>query len=342
MAFRRGRPTDRMTDRALVVGGTRFIGRHTVSELLGAGYEVTILNRGTHPNPFDADDRVAHVEGDRTNDPDLRRAALKVTPDIVIDCVAYRPRDVHTAVDVFADVDAYVYVSSGSAYGAERVPKREGETPLHPCSVEAATDDTDASYGPRKAEGDRAVFAAADRGVNAMSVRPTVVYGPHDYTGRFDYWIDRVDTHDRVVVPGEGASLWQLAYVGDVARALRIVAERGSPGEAYNVGDGHAPILREWVESVAEACDTDVDPVFASERELGAVGLSADAFPLYRDYPHLLDTTKLRGLGWESTPRDRALAETVAEHRASERTGRENGPDRDAEERLVDVLDTVE
>ena len=330
-----------MTDHALVIGGTRFIGRHTVSELLSAGYEVTMFNRGTHANPFADEDRVTHVEGDRTNDSDLRRAGLDVEPDIVIDCVAYRPRDVHTAVDVFTDVDAYVYVSSGSAYGADRVPKREGETPLCPCSVAEATDDTDESYGPRKAEGDRAVFSAADRGVNAMSVRPPVVYGPHDYTERFDYWIDRVDTHDRIVVPGNGSSLWQLAYVEDVARALRIVAERGSSGEAYNVGEDHAPILREWVELVAEACATDVTPVFASERELGAVGLSADAFPLYRGYPHLLDTTKLRELGWESTPHDRALRETVTEHRESERTGRESGPDRNTEVRLMEVLETV-
>ena len=331
-----------MTDHALVVGGTRFIGRHTVSELLDAGYEVTIFTRGTHPNPFETEDRATHIEGDRTNDSDLRRVGLKLDPNIVIDCIAYKPRDVHTAIDVFADADAYVYVSSGSAYGAERVPKREDETPLCSCSVEEATDDTDASYGPRKAEGDRAVFAAADRGVNAMSVRPTVVYGPHDYTERFDYWIDRVDTHDRIVVPGDGSSLWQLAYVEDVARALRIVAERGAPGEAYNVGDDHAPILREWVELVADACDTDVDLVPASERELDAVGLSTDAFPLYRDYPHVLDTTKLRELGWESTPHDVSVPKVVQDHRASDRTGRENGPDRETEMRLLDVLRMVE
>ena len=330
-----------MTDHALVIGGTRFIGRHTVSEFLDAGYEVTCLNRGRHADPFADDDRVSHVEGDRTNDSDIRRAGLTLSPDIVVDCVAYEPREVHTAVDVFGDVDAYVYVSSGAAYGAERTPKREGETPLRSCSVEEATDDSDASYGARKAEGDRAVFAAADRGIPAMSVRPTVVYGPHDYTERFDYWIDRVDTHDRIVVPGQGASLWQLAYVEDVATALRVVAERGTPGEAYNVGDGHAPILREWVDLLATACETSVEPVFASERELGAVGLSMGSFPLYREYPHLLDTTKLRGLGWEPTPQEEALGATIEEHRGSDRTGRENGPDREAERRLLDVLETV-
>jgi nucleoside-diphosphate-sugar epimerase len=331
-----------MTDHALVIGGTRFIGRHTVEEFLDSGYDVTTFNRGNHDNPFADEERVECVEGDRTEDADLRRASLDLGPDIVVDCVAYYPRDVHTATDIFAEVDAYVSVSSGAAYGVERIPKREGETALCDCSVEEAVDDSMESYGPRKAEGDRAVFAAADRGVNATAVRPPVVYGPHDYTERFDYWIDRVDTHDRVVVPGDGTNLWHLVYVKDVASALRTVAEEGRAGEAYNVGDGHAPVLGEWVDLLAEACETSVEKVYASARELGTVGLSLDDFPLYRDYPHLLATNKLRELGWEPTPHEQALAETVSSHRNAGRTGRENGPDRETEERLLDVLDTIE
>lgn len=330
-----------MAAHALVIGGTRFVGRHTVQEFLDAGYAVTLFNRGTHDDPFEADDRVDHIEGDRTKESDLRRAGLDLSPDVVVDCVAYHPRDVHVATDIFADTGAYVYVSSGDAYGADRVPKREDETPLEDCPVEAATDDSPETYGQRKAEGDRAVFAAADRGVNAMSVRPPIVYGPHDYTERLDYWIDRVDTHDRLVVPGDGTNLGHLVYVKDVASAIRTVAESGTAGAAYNAGDGHVPVLAEWIDLLAEACETDVDPVFASERELGAVDLSRDDFPLYRDYPHLLATTKLRSLGWEPTPHRKALETTVAEHRESDRTGTKKGPDREAEERLIDVLGTV-
>jgi nucleoside-diphosphate-sugar epimerase len=328
--------------RALVIGGTRFIGRHTVEEFLESGYDATVFNRGNHDNPFADRESVDRVEGDRTNDADLRRAGLEVDPDVVVDCVAYHPRDVHTATDVFEDVDAYVYVSSGAAYGEEAIPKREGETPLHDCSADEAVDDSWETYGPRKAEGDRAVFRAADRGVNAMSVRPPVVYGPHDYTERFDYWIDRVDAHDRVAVPGDGTNLWHLVYVKDVASAVRTVAEEGVPGEAYNVGDDHAPVLGEWVDLLSDACETEVETVFASERELGTVGLEPDDFPVYREYPHLLDTTKLRSLGWRSTPHEAALAETVADHRDSDRTGRSEGPDRETEARLIDVLETVQ
>jgi len=322
----------------LVIGGTRFIGRHTVAAFRDRGYDVTLFNRGTHSNPFADDPDVTHVRGNRRNAEDLRSARQQVDPDIVVDCVAYFPEDVREATEVFSDAAAYVYVSSGAAYGIERVPKREDDTALADCTPEQATTDSAATYGPRKAEGDREVFAAADRGVRAMSVRPTVVYGPHDYTGRFDYWIDRVDTHDTVVVPGDGLSLWQMAYVEDVASALRIVAEGGEAGAAYNVGDEHAPILGGWIELLADACDTSVETVGASERELARFDLEPDSFPIYRSPPHVLSVEKLRSLGWSSTPHDEALAATVAEHRASERTGREAGPDRAHEQRVIRTL----
>jgi nucleoside-diphosphate-sugar epimerase len=328
-------------DTALVVGGTRFIGRHTVEEFLAHDYEVAIFNRGNHPNPFEADDRVRHVEGDRKNESALELARDRVEPDVVMDCVAYQPQDVRAAATIFRDVDAYVYVSSGGAYGAEEIPKREGETALKPCTDEQARDDAMETYGNRKAEGDRAVFEAARDGVSAMSVRPTVVYGPYDYTERMDYWIDRVASYDRVVVPGDGQQVWQRAYVEDVAAALRIVAEEGTAGEAYNVGDRKAVTLAEMVELVAATMDSEVEVVSAGDRELAAGGLSTDDYVLYRHYPHLLDTAKLHALGWESTPRDEAMARTVEESLGSDRDGSEYDPGRENEERVVEVLDTI-
>lgn len=326
---------------ALVIGGTRFIGRSLVEDLRTHGYDVTLFNRGNHDDPFADIDDVAHVEGDRREDGELRLAAERVAPDYVFDIVAYYPKDVRVATEIFADAEGYVYVSSGAAYGEERVPKREDETPLHGCTTAQATDDSYDSYGPRKAEGDRAVVAAAEEGVRAMSVRPPVVYGPHDYTERFNYWITRVENNDRVLVPGDGTNIWHLVYVKDVASALRTVAEEGTAGEAYNVGDRHAPTLAEWVNLTADACETDVEVVTAGERELAAADLELTDFPIYRPYPHLLETAKLHALGWESTPHAEALSETVTEHRTAGRTGPDDAPDREATERVLGVLDTI-
>ncbi|RDI71103.1 NAD-dependent epimerase/dehydratase family protein [Halopelagius longus] len=328
-------------DSALVVGGTRFIGRHLVSDLVENGYDVTIFNRGNHENPFEGDESVRRIEGDRKDDGALRRAKAAAEPDAVFDCVAYQPKDVVSATEIFADVDAYVYISSGAAYGAEEIPKREGVTELCPCSDDQLTDDSSESYGPRKAEGDRVVFDAATRGVNAMSVRPTIVYGPYDYTERLDYWLNRVENYDRVVVPGDGTNIWHRAYVEDVASAMRVVAEEGEAGEAYNVGDRRVLTLEETVRTIADAMGTDVEVVHAGERELAAAGLSPDDFVLYREYPHVLDTNKLAALGWDSTPIEEAMARTVEEHRRSDRDGSEHDPGRDAEESVLSILDTL-
>jgi len=328
-------------DDTLVIGGTRFIGRHLVEELLAHDYDVTILNRGNHENPFADKDRVSHVEGDRTNDSALEAAATTVDPDAVFDCVAYQPKDVRAATRIFDDCEAYVYVSSGAAYGREEIPKREGETPLEHCTTEQATDDSSETYGNRKAEGDRAVFAAAEQGLRAMSVRPCIVYGPHDYTERLDWWIDRVNRFDRVLVPGDGTNVWHRAYVEDVASALRIVAERGAAGEAYNVGDRRLVTLEEMVDLIAAQLDTAIEVVTAGSRELEIGGIELEEYLLYREHPHILSTAKLAGLGWESTPLEEAMGRAVESHLESDRDGSEHGPDREAEERVLGILDTV-
>ena len=328
-------------DTALVIGGTRFIGRHLVEELLAHDYAVTIFNRGSHENPFADREGVSHVEGDRGDAAALAAARDRIEPDAVFDCVAYYPAEVRVATGVFADVGAYVYISSGAAYGREELPKREGVTPLHDCTPEQARSDDAETYGPRKAEGDREIFRAAENGVRAMSVRPCIVYGPHDYTARLDYWIDRVREHDRILVPGDGTNVWHRVYVEDVASAMRIVAESGEAGAAYNVADRRAVTLEEMVDLIADAADTDVEVVHAGERELAAGGIEPSAFVLYRSYPHLMATERLAALGWESTPLEEAMAASVADQRGSGRTGRDNGPDRADEERVLEILDTL-
>ena len=322
---------------ALVVGGTRFVGRHTVSELLDHDYRVTTFTRGESANPFADDERVDAVHGDRTDREALESARDAVDPDIVVDTCAYHPGDVETATDVFAGVDAYVYVSSGSAYDAPDVPMREDETPIHDCTPEQATDDSMESYGPRKAEGDRVVARAAESGVNAMAVRPMLVYGPHDYTERFAYWTDRVAEYDEVAVPFDGDSLLHRVYVEDVASALRIVAEEGESGEWYNAADRNTFSLARSLELAAAGLDTEVEIVETGPGDLEAAGVEATDFPLYTPDPAVVTTEKLAALGWESTDPAEAVATTARAHREHGRDGVDNGPDRETEEALIDA-----
>lgn len=321
---------------ALIIGGTRFIGRHLVHELLDGGYDVTVLNRGHHENPFDDHDRVGHYKGDRTSGAVLDDAATELEPSIVLDCVAYYPGEVELATRAFSDVDAYVYVSSGAVYGPDVIPKREDETPLEPCSDEQAVDESHETYGPRKAEGDRRVFAAAENGVNAMSVRPTIVYGSHDYTGRFEYWVEQVRHHDRICIPGDGTNIHQLVAVENVAKAIRTVAEQGTPGEAYNVGDRRILTLGELVETIADILERDVEIVPMSARELERGDIEPTDFPLYNPNPHILETAKLSSIGWDPLGPREAMERAIEGPVEPER---DPGPDREDLEAVLAELD---
>lgn len=322
-------------DTALIIGGTRFIGRHLTEELLDSGYDVTLFNRGTRENPFADHDDVSQYTGDRTSGAALKEANEAVAPDLVVDCVAYYPGEVDMAVDVFDDVEAYVYISSGAAYEPDTIPKREDETALRPCSEEQAVDDSHETYGARKAEGDRIVFEAAEEGVNAMSVRPTIVYGPYDYTGRYKYWVDRIKSSDRVLAPGDGTNIHHLVSVYNTVRAIRQVGEHGVPGEAYNAGDHRVLTLRELLEQTADAVGADPEFVWANGRELAEAELAPTDFPLYNPNVHVLSTEKLKAIGWEPVTPAESIERTVPWDGETER---DPGPDRAAEQQVLDSL----
>jgi nucleoside-diphosphate-sugar epimerase len=162
------------------------------------------------------------------------------------------------------------------------------------------------------------------------------------FQGHHDYWVDRLNRYDRVIVPGDGTAIWHRAYVEDVASAIRVVAERGKPGEAYNVADRRVCTMEDVIGLIADVLDTTPTVVHVSDRELATVGLDPDDFVLYHHpgsrYPHVLETCKLASLGWQSTAVEQSISRTVEECVASGRDGSAFDPGREAEEQLLDTL----
>jgi 2'-hydroxyisoflavone reductase len=198
--------------RVLVLGGTVFVGRHIVEAALAAGHQVTLFNRGRQgPGLFPQAERLV---GDRDADVDALRGR---DFDVVFDCNAYTPAQVGRVVEALGDrLPHVVFVSTLSVYG--RWPPGQTYDECRP--VVADRDD----YGGLKARAEQAIAAAA-AGRLAI-VRPGLVVGPHDPTGRFVYWPLRAERGGDALAPGRPGRPVQCIDARDLAAFCVGLAER--------------------------------------------------------------------------------------------------------------------
>jgi uncharacterized protein YbjT (DUF2867 family) len=212
--------------KVLVIGGTRFLGRHLVEALLARHHEITLFNRGrTAPGLF-AD--VEEIHGDR--ELDLERLAGRRW-DAVIDTCGYLPRVVRAACEALhGAVERYVFVSSISVYARFDAAQLDEDAPLAALD-DPLVEDVAAHYGALKAACEREVQAAF--GANALLVRPGLIVGPFDPTGRFTYWPQRLAAGGEILAPGQPGDPVQFIDVRDLAEWIVRALTRG-PGGAYN------------------------------------------------------------------------------------------------------------
>src|SRR5579862_1016725 len=125
----------------LVLGGTKFLGRHVVDAGLARGDEVTIFTRGqTNPDLYPD---VEHLVGDRDGKLD---ALVGRSWDGVVDTSGYVPRVVRQSAELLRDaVGRYAFVSSVSAYADPSAPLTE-TSPLAPLE-DPLTEEVETAYG---------------------------------------------------------------------------------------------------------------------------------------------------------------------------------------------------
>lgn len=196
--------------RVLVIGGTRFVGRHLVDRLLTRGHEVTLFHRGVgEVDPFPT---AEHRHGDR--DEDL--SALDVGRwDVTLDVSAYLPRQVRTLAATLGErAGHYCYISTVSVYADPPGPGSTEDAPLAQPADPEAEEVTAATYGALKA---RCEQAAGGLFGSLLVVRPTYVVGPDDYTGRFPRWVLRLAEGGEVLAPGPPDAPMQYVDVRDLA-----------------------------------------------------------------------------------------------------------------------------
>lgn len=218
----------------LIIGGTRFLGRHLVTSARARGHDVTLFNRRqTNPNLFR---KINRIQGDRERDLEL----LSGQWDAVVDTCGYLPRIVRLSAEALAGrVGRYVFISSISVYSDfSRIGIKESD-PVGTLANKAIEEITGETFGPLKALCEKTVQNIY--GVNSMIIRPGLIVGPHDPTDRFTYWVSRVARGGEVLAPDRPDALTQFIDARDLADFIIHLIANDIAG-VFNVTGPEAPL----------------------------------------------------------------------------------------------------
>ena len=222
----------------LILGGTRFLGRHLGAAARARGHRLTLFHRGTHagaPAPG-----VETIVGDRNRD----LAKLQGRRwDAVVDSSGYHPQTVRRSAEALqAAVGQYVFISSVSVYANLSVSPGVDETAAlaeltaeqlrEAGAIDASGEVTAATYG-RMYGGLKVLCEAAAEEVfpnRVLTIRPGLIVGAHDYTDRFTYWPLRVARGGEVLAPGDPRRHVQFIDARDLAEWIVEMIERRQSG----------------------------------------------------------------------------------------------------------------
>lgn len=290
----------------LVLGGTQFVGRHIVEHLSAAGHQVSVFTRGKSQASLPAD--VERIQGDRNNGAAGLDMLVGHTWDACIDVSGYTPRQVRPSAELlWGRIARYVFISTVSTYAdLARVPVEESDA-LLPEAAEDVTEITNDTYGPLKVTCERIV--ADLYGERCTILRPQIVAGPWDPTGRHTYWVQRAMQDGTMLAPGDGADPIQVVDARDIGRFSVHVAASDTSG-VFNMA---GPKLT-WAAFVRLLAPRDVAWVPSSviqSAELGPAQVPMFV-PRGSGYAGVMDVSAARAFaaGFTTTDPARTIADT--------------------------------
>ncbi|MGI8824250.1 MAG: NAD-dependent epimerase/dehydratase family protein [Chloroflexota bacterium] len=263
--------------RILILGGTKFVGRHLVEAALAGGHDLTLFNRGREaPNLFP---EIEKLRGDRDGGLNALRGRRW---DAVIDTCGYVPRVVQASATALADaVDRYIFVSSLSVYAGRGKPWTDETGDLAKIEDETVEKVTGETYGGLKVLCERAAEEALPGRV--LTLRPGVLVGPFDGTDRFTYWPHRVNQGGAVLAPGRPQRGIQFTDARDLADWTIDMVERRAVG-IYNVQGPEEPLpMGAFLETCRSAGGGGAELVWVDDAFLEAQGVEPwDDLPFWQ------------------------------------------------------------
>lgn len=218
----------------LFIGGTGVISSAVSERVIAQGHTLYLLNRGNRTAFVPEGAKL--LQGDIRDEASIRELLSGRTFDAVVNWISYVPEHVEADIRLFSGITGqYVFISSASAYQKPPAsPFITEETPL-------ANPFWDYSRNKIACE-DILLRVHAENGFPVTIVRPSHTYGidklPTAFNSRKHQWsiLERMRQGKKIIVPGDGTSLWVLTHNTDFAVAFAgLLGRKEAIGEAYQI-----------------------------------------------------------------------------------------------------------
>jgi dTDP-glucose 4,6-dehydratase len=287
--------------RVLITGGAGFIGSNFVHYMLERypHYEIVVLDKLTYAgrleNLQDVMHRIRFLKGDICNPEDVReaiqgcKAIFNFAAETHVDRSIVTPEpflktDVMGAYVLLEaarehKIERFVQISTDEVYGSVEAGSSDEEDPLRPSSP----------YSASKAAADLLVLAYhRTYGLPVLITRSSNNFGPYQFPEKLiPLFIINALLDRPLPLYGDGLNTRDWLYVLDNCTAIDLVFREGKPGEIYNIASGVEKANIEITRLILKELDKPESLIrFVKDRP-------------GHDRRYSLDTSKIRGLGWE-------------------------------------------
>lgn len=294
----------------LIIGGTKFLGRHLVAAAQARDHEVTLFNRGKFSN--EKFENVEQLHGDRNDDlGELKNRRF----DAVIDTCGYLPQTVKKSAEFLRDaVDQYVFISSGSVYSETEEPNYDETTATATLSEEQKKEvekidprgemngkTLGENYGALKFLCEETIERAMPR--RTLIVRAGMIVGAYDWTDRFNYWVMRVARGGEILAPGKPENFVQMIDARDLSEWIVEMIEGKTSGIFNVTGKPFELNFGKMLDAIAAATGSEAKFVWADEKFLAENNVEP-----WSEMPFYLPESFAEARGFLAMNVDRALA----------------------------------
>ena len=218
----------------LFIGGTGIVSSACTRLALRRGIKLTLLRRGNHAAEWAAGADTVHAD---INDPPAVVQALQGRRfDVVVNWIAFTPSDIERDLELFRGrTRQYIFISSASAY------QKPATDYLITESTPLANPHWDYSRNKIACE-ERLLKAYREEGFPITIVRPSLTYGETLIPLVINSWarsytvVDRMLKGQKVIVPGDGSSLWVITHDSDFAKGfVGLLGHEQAIGHAFHI-----------------------------------------------------------------------------------------------------------